>query len=156
MDFVHPAASAGVGHCRPRRRASTRASHNAGDSRIYDDWPVGLSVLIVDDHEDFRRSAGALLELDGFRVIGEAGDASEAFTKARDMRPDVVLLDIQLPDLDGFAVAERIALLEDPPMVILVSSRDGTVYGSRLAASPARGFIAKRHLSGAALASLLA
>jgi len=117
---------------------------------------VGLSVLIVDDHEEFRRSAGTLLELDGFTVIGGACDAAEALANARDMRPDVVLLDIQLPDLDGFAVAERIALLDDPPIVILVSSRDGTVYGSRLAASPARGFIAKRQLSGAALASLLA
>lgn len=123
---------------------------------IREDWQVGLSVLIVDDHEDFRRSAGALLELDGFTVIGEAGDAAEALTKARDMRPDIVLLDIQLPDADGFAVAERIALLDDPPIVILVSSRDVTVYGSKLATSPARGFIAKRHLSGAALAGLLA
>jgi len=117
---------------------------------------VGLTVLIVDDHEEFRRSAAAVLELDGFKVIGEACDGADALVKAWDMRPDIVLLDIQLPDLDGFAVAERIALLEDPPIVILVSSRDGTVYGSRLAASPARGFIAKRHLSGAALASLLA
>ena len=117
---------------------------------------MDLSVLIVDDHEDFRRSAGALLELGGFRVIGEARDAAEALTNAREMRPDIVLLDIQLPDVDGFTIAERIALLDDPPVIILVSSHDGVVYGSRLAASPARGFIAKRHLSGAALASLLA
>jgi len=113
-------------------------------------------VLIVDDHQEFRRSAAALLELGGFKVIGEACDAAEALTNARAMRPDIVLLDIHLPDLDGFTVAERIALFEDPPVVILVSSRDGSVYRSRLAASPARGFIAKRHLSGAALASLLA
>jgi DNA-binding NarL/FixJ family response regulator len=112
--------------------------------------------MIVDDHEEFRRSAGALLALDGFTVIGEARDAAEALAKARDLRPDIVLLDIQLPDLDGFAVAERIALLDDPPIVVLVSSRDVTVYGHKLATSPARGFIAKRLLSGAALAGLLA
>jgi DNA-binding NarL/FixJ family response regulator len=116
---------------------------------------VDISVLIVDDHDEFRRSAGTLLELDGFRVIGEACDAADALTKARDMRPDIVLLDIQLPDLDGFAVAERIALLDDPPIIVLVSSRDATVYGHKLAMSPARGFIAKRHLSGAALVELL-
>jgi DNA-binding NarL/FixJ family response regulator len=117
---------------------------------------VRLSVLIVDDHQEFRRSAAAMLELGGFTVIGEAGDAAEALTNARAMRPDVVLVDVNLPDLDGFAVAERIALLDDPPAVILVSSRDGGVYRSRLATSPARGFIAKQHLSGAALAELLA
>lgn len=139
-----------------RKRVLTRASHNAGDSTIYEDWRVGLSVLIVDDHDEFRRSAGALLELDGFRVVGEARDAAEAFTKARDIRPDIVLLDIQLPDLDGFAVAERIALLDDPPIVILISSRDGPFYRARLATSPARGFIAKRYLSGPAVADVLA
>jgi DNA-binding NarL/FixJ family response regulator len=139
-----------------RTKPAIRASHDAGAITIEEDWEVGLTVLIVDDHEEFRRSAAAVLELDGFKVIGEACDGADALVKAWDMRPDIVLLDIQLPDLDGFAVAERIALLEDPPIVILVSSRDGTVYGSRLAASPARGFIAKRHLSGAALASLLA
>jgi DNA-binding NarL/FixJ family response regulator len=114
------------------------------------------SVLIVDDHEDFRRSAGVLLEAEGFVVVGEAGDAAEAIAKARDVRPDVVLLDVQLPDLDGFAVAERIAAWPSPPVVVLVSSRDAAVYRSRLAATPARGFIAKSELSGAALAKLVA
>ena len=69
---------------------------------------------------------------------------------------DVVLVDIQLPDLDGFAVAEQIAAWPDPPVVVLISSRDAAVYRSRLASTPARGFIAKSQLSGEALANLVA
>jgi DNA-binding NarL/FixJ family response regulator len=114
------------------------------------------SVLIVDDHEDFRRSAWALLEGEGFVVVGEAGDAAEAIAKARDVSPDVVLLDVQLPDQDGFAVAEHIAAWPSPPIVVLVSSRDAAVYRSRLASTPARGFITKSQLSGEGLAKLVA
>jgi DNA-binding NarL/FixJ family response regulator len=114
------------------------------------------SVLIVDDHEDFRRSARAMLQAEGFVVVGEAGDGTEAIAKARDARPDVVLVDIQLPDLNGFVVADHIATWPDPPIVVLISSRDAAVYRSRLANTPARGFIAKSHLSGEALADLVA
>ena len=113
------------------------------------------SVLIVDDHEVFRRSARAMLEAEGFVVAGEAGGGAEAIVKARDVRPDGVLVDIQLPDLDGFAVGERIAAWPDRPVVVLISSRDAAVYRSRLAITPARGFIAKSQLSGEALASLV-
>jgi DNA-binding NarL/FixJ family response regulator len=113
-------------------------------------------VLIVDDHEDFRRSAWALLQAEGFTVIGAARDGAEAIIRARELRPDIVLLDIQLPDLDGFAVAEHIALWPDPPAVVLISSRDAATYRSRLVASPARGFIAKSDLSGEVLAKLVA
>jgi CheY-like chemotaxis protein len=67
------------------------------------------SVLIVDDHKDFRRSARAMLQAEGFVVVGEAGDGTEAIAKARDARPDLVLVDIQLPDLDGFVVADHLA-----------------------------------------------
>jgi DNA-binding NarL/FixJ family response regulator len=117
---------------------------------------VNLSVLIVDDHGDFRRSSRALLEADGFNVIGEAVDGAQAIAKARRLRPDVVLLDVVLPDLDGFAAAEAIAAVDDPPAVVLVSSRDASVYRLRLSATPVRGFLAKSELSGAALARLLA
>ena len=114
------------------------------------------SVLIIDDHEDFRRSARALLQAEGFAVVGEAGGGAEAIAKARAVRPDVVLVDVRLPDLDGFAVAEQIAAWPDPPVVVLLSSRDAAVYRSRLASTPARGFIAKSQLSGEALADLVA
>ena len=69
--------------------------------------------------------------------------------------PNVVVLDIQLPDLDGFEVARRLAQAEDPPVIVLVSSRDSSAYRRRLADSPTRGFIPKSDLSGAAVAALV-
>jgi DNA-binding NarL/FixJ family response regulator len=133
-----------------------RATHRVAAGAVRHHRCMRPSVLIVDDHEDFRRPARALLEAEGFAVVGEAGDGAEALAKARVVRPDVVLVDIQLPDLDGFAVAERIAAWPDPPVIVLISSRDAAVYRSRLASTPARGFIAKRQLSGEALADLVA
>ncbi len=113
------------------------------------------TVLIVDDHGDFRRSARALLEADGFAVVGEARDGVAAIERAAALRPTVVLLDIQLPDLDGLAVAERIAAGPDAPAIVLTSSRDAAAYGPRLDEARARGFIAKSELSGRALAALV-
>ena len=113
------------------------------------------TVLIVDDHAAFRESASALLEAEGFAVVGEAADGDAALSEAERLRPEIVLLDIQLPDLDGFAVAERLADAAEPPRVVLISSRDARSYGPRLEAAPARGFISKRELSGAALAALV-
>jgi DNA-binding NarL/FixJ family response regulator len=116
---------------------------------------VRPTVLIVDDHEAFRVSAGALLEAEGFAVLGEAADGGAAIVECERLRPDVVLLDIQLPDLDGFTVAERLAEAREPPAVVLISSREAEAYGPRLESAPARGFIPKRELSGAALAALI-
>lgn len=116
---------------------------------------VRPTVLIVDDHEGFRASARVLLEAEGFAVVGEAADGGEAVEAVIRLRPAIVLLDIQLPVLDGFAVSERIAAMEDPPAVVLVSSRDPAAYGPRLTQAPARGFIPKGELSGAALAALV-
>ncbi len=113
------------------------------------------TVLIVDDHDGFRESARALLEAEGFAVVGGAADGASALAAVEWLRPDVVLLDIQLPDLDGFAVAERLAAAPDPPRVVLISSRDAAAYGPRLAAAPACGFLAKQELSGASLAVLV-
>lgn len=113
------------------------------------------TVLIVDDHEEFRTSARALLEGEGFVVVGEAEDGAEAMEAVAALGPAIVLLDIQLPGLDGLAVAERIAAGLDPPAVVLTSSRAAAEYGPRLGESPARGFIEKSELSGLALANLL-
>jgi DNA-binding NarL/FixJ family response regulator len=113
------------------------------------------TVLIVDDHEAFRTSARALLEADGFDVIGESEDGDDALDAVASLRPQVVLLDIQLPGLDGFAVAEQLAERIDPPAVVLISSRDATAYGPRLRDTPSRGFIPKSELSGRALAALI-
>jgi DNA-binding NarL/FixJ family response regulator len=114
------------------------------------------TVLIVDDHEDFRRTARTLLESDGFDVVGEAADGESAIAEATRLRPELVLLDIQLPGVDGFEVASRLAEARDPPTVILISSRDASSYRRRLAQSPARAFIPKSDLSGEALAAFLA
>ncbi len=117
---------------------------------------VRPTVLIVDDHEDFRASARALLEGEGFTVVGEAADGTSALEAVAALRPDVVLLDIQLPGIDGLTVAERLASAAGSPAVVLISSRDASAYGARLANSPARGFIAKSALSVDALAALVA
>jgi DNA-binding NarL/FixJ family response regulator len=119
------------------------------------DESVGVRVLIVDDHPPFRELARSLLQRAGFTVIGEAGDGAAALDASRRLRPDVVLLDVQLPDTDGFHVAQTLAALDDPPVVVLTSSRDSTAYRRRLADSTARGFIAKAELTGAALSALI-
>jgi DNA-binding NarL/FixJ family response regulator len=116
---------------------------------------MARTVLIVDDHAPFRAVARALLQLEGFAVVGEAADALSALEAVGRLRPDVVVLDIQLPDLDGFEVARRLAQAGDPPVIVLVSSRDSSAYRRRLADSPARGFIPKGELSGAAVAALV-
>jgi len=116
---------------------------------------VRPTVLIVDDHDGFRESARALLEAEGFAVVGDAADGAAALAAALRLRPDVVLLDVQLPDVDGFTIADRLAAFSEPPRVVLISSRDAAAYGPRLDAAPACGFLTKRELSGASLAALV-
>ena len=112
-------------------------------------------VLVVDDHPSFRRCAGALLRAEGFEVVGEAADGTAALALAAELAPELVLLDVQLPDLDGFEVAARL-LARDPELkVVLVSSRDRSAYGSRIDASGAMGFISKGDFSGLELERLL-
>jgi len=115
---------------------------------------VRPTVLIVDDHAGFRRMARRMLEDGGFQVVAEAVDGAGALAAARQYRPQLVLLDVQLPDIDGFAVAEALALDAFPPFVVLTSSRSSSEYGSRVGRSPARGFVPKADLSGSALAEL--
>ena len=113
------------------------------------------TVLIVDDHAGFRAQARRLLDAAGFEVVGEAENGVTAVESARRLQPRIVLLDVQLPDFDGFEVARRLAEAGLEAATVLVSTRDGSAYRRRLAASPALGFIPKSELSGAALAELV-
>ena len=126
-------------------------------------WPVAPAyhdrvndtVLIVDDHPTFRSFARALLEEEGFEVVGESEDGASAIAAALALRPDVVLLDVQLPDLNGFEVAGRLRAAGVPSSIVLVSSRDASDYGEDIASSGAAGFVAKGELSGSAVRALL-
>jgi DNA-binding NarL/FixJ family response regulator len=113
------------------------------------------TVLIVDDHADFRASARALLELQGFEIVGDVEDGEAALEAVERLRPDVVLLDVQLPGMDGFGVADELAAMEPAPRVVLISSRRRSAYEVRLPGAPVAGFLGKHELSGAALAALL-
>ncbi len=115
------------------------------------------TVLIVDDHSGFRSLALELLQAGGFEVVGAVGDGAAALAAIRALRPEVVLLDIRLPDpdMDGFAVTRRLLADGAAASVVLTSSRDAADYGGRIAASGALGFIAKAELSAARLQALL-
>jgi DNA-binding NarL/FixJ family response regulator len=113
------------------------------------------TVVIVDDHASFRQAAVELLESEGFAVVGTACDGIAGLEAVETLRPQVVVLDIHLPDLDGFDVADRLARRATPPAVVLISSRDRSSFGERLVAASARGFIEKRELSGARLRAIL-
>ena len=112
------------------------------------------SVLIVDDHARFRRSARRLLELEGYEVVGEASDGASAVQACAELRPDAVLLDVNLPDATGFDVAER--LRPFGARVILTSAREPSQLVPLARGAGACGFVPKGELTGAALARLLA
>jgi DNA-binding NarL/FixJ family response regulator len=115
---------------------------------------MGASVLIVDDHAGFRAQARRLLESEGYRVVGEAGDCASAFQAARELEPELALVDVYLPDGDGFELASRLAVLTDPPTVILISSREGAGLESCVSESGASGFVPKSELSRDAIEEL--
>ena len=115
-------------------------------------------VLVVDDHAGFRACASELLQAEGFDVVGEAGDGQtgiELASRAAELRPELVLLDIQLPDMDGFEVSERLLAVNPDLAIVLVSSRDRSSYGPLVEQSGARGFLTKSDLSGESIEGLL-
>ena len=116
---------------------------------------VGHRVLIVDDHPSFRATARVLLEAEGFDVVGEAADGASALTEAGRLQPEVVLLDVQLPDIDGFEVAARLTENGSSPAIVLTSSRDVDDLGFLAGRDGVRGFIPKSELSGSAIEALL-
>jgi two-component system nitrate/nitrite response regulator NarL/two-component system nitrate/nitrite response regulator NarP len=114
---------------------------------------MAATAVIVDDHAAFRASARRLLEVSGFEVVGEAADGETGLALARDLEPELVLLDIALPELSGFDVAERLA--GTPSKVVLISSRQQGDFGRRVQRSGAVGFVSKDELSGETLLALL-
>jgi DNA-binding NarL/FixJ family response regulator len=117
---------------------------------------VPLSVLVVDDHVAFRAAARTILETHGFTVVAEAGDLAGAVRAARSTHPEVALVDIGLPDADGFAVTAELMRIDAALQVVLVSSRDRLEVASRVRDSQARGFLPKEELTPAALSMILA
>jgi DNA-binding NarL/FixJ family response regulator len=113
------------------------------------------TVLIVDDHASFRAAARMLLELEGYEVVGEAVDGEDGVRKARELQPDFVLLDVQMPGMNGFEVAARLTAGAGAPSVVLTSSHDSEDFGRMIGSSGARGFIPKAELSGDRIAALL-
>jgi DNA-binding NarL/FixJ family response regulator len=116
---------------------------------------VGATVLVVDDHPSFRSFARRLLQAAGFSVVDEAEDGASALAAVRRLRPDVVLLDVLLPDTTGFEVAEELSADPHGPVVVLTSSRNAADFGGSVARSSARGFIAKQDLTASALTALV-
>jgi DNA-binding NarL/FixJ family response regulator len=133
------------------------ASHTPPGRAFCHDLSVTRTVLIVDDHPSFRASARAMLEAEGFEVVGELENGSSVVDTVNELRPDVVLLDIQLPDMSGFDVCSLLESFDDENVkIILVSSRDLSDYGELVETSCACGFVAKGELSGDTIAALLA
>jgi DNA-binding NarL/FixJ family response regulator len=116
---------------------------------------VSVRVLIVDDHAGFRATARRLLEGEGYEVVGDSEDAATALAVAKETRPELVLLDVQLPDLDGFELTEQLIAIDPEIKVVLISSRDVEDFGQYVETSSARGFVPKAELSGSTLAALL-
>ena len=114
------------------------------------------TVLIVDDHPSFRALVRELLQADGYEVVGEAIDGRAGLDAVVALQPDIVLLDVRLPDMDGFALADRLAARGCTAAVVVTSSSDDPLYPERATSSGARGFIAKHDVCGPALDRLLA
>jgi DNA-binding NarL/FixJ family response regulator len=125
-------------------------------ARMDDNPGMKTTVLIVDDHAGFRATARRVLEAGGYSVVAEAADGSSGVSAAVESRPDVALVDVQLPDFDGFEVTRRLREFGEAPQIVLISSRDLADFGSLVETSGARGFVSKGDLSPAALEALLA
>jgi DNA-binding NarL/FixJ family response regulator len=132
-----------------------RVNPHVGPDLLCDDERVARTVVVVDDHADFRAHAVELLEAAGYQVVGSCPDGQSAVRAITELRPDVVLLDVQLPDIDGFGVIEQARIRAGGPTVVLTSTRDAADYGGRIARSGAVGFLSKTELSAQSLDQLV-
>ena len=113
------------------------------------------TCLVVDDHPSFRKTARVVMRCAGFQVVGEAADGASAIESVKTLRPDLVLLDVMLPDIDGFEVAATLGSEVDPPEIVLISSHDPRDFGTLIEESGVLGFISKAELSPTTLRRLL-
>lgn len=135
--------------------AKFREIQDVHAAALWDDDAMQTTALIVDDHPSFRRFARRLLESAGYVVVGDAKDGASALEAVGTLHPDVVLLDVLLPDMTGFDVARELGRRPERPLVVLTSSRSASDLGQLLHSADAAGFIAKRDLTVAALAALV-
>ena len=112
-------------------------------------------IVIVDDDPSFLAGARVLLETEGFEVVGEALNGVDGVDAATRLHPDIVLVDVNLPDIDGFEVVERLATGAGAPPVVLTSIRSAGDFGTLVEKSRARAFVTKADLTGPALARFL-
>ncbi|HEY0633641.1 MAG TPA: response regulator transcription factor [Thermoleophilaceae bacterium] len=117
---------------------------------------MAMTLMIVDDHRAFRDAARRVLDRAGFEIVGEAADGESALEAVPSLHPDVLLLDVQLPGIDGFEVSRRLIERGDAPLIVITSSREGAHYGPLVEQSGARGFVHKADLSGPAICAALA
>ena len=156
---LHPGSSEVDLHVITLAAAGTkksRASYTTHRSPGWHDQPMARRVLIIDDNSAFRTAARGLLERAGFVVVAEAGTSASGIREAKTHSPDLAIVDVQLPDFDGFEAAERLSELDVPPRVILTSSLDSADFGALVAGSSALGFIPKAELSASLITALLA
>ena len=123
---------------------------------VCDDRLMKGTVLIVDDHEGFRLSVRRMLEREGYVVVGEAIDGRSGVAAAERLRPDLALIDVRLPDIDGFEVALQVRAAGSASSILLISTRQRADHGDRVIKSGANGFIEKSELSGQSIAAVLA
>lgn len=112
-------------------------------------------MLLVDDHAEFRISVSAWLAQEGFDVVGTAPTGRQGALLTAELEPDLVLLDLHLPDRSGVEVAGDLAALDPRPAVILISSDIAAAEDPLVRAAPVLGFLAKRDLACAAINDLL-
>jgi len=140
---------------RPVAETRWRPGQSCEDDGVQAGSSGGWTILIVDDHPSFRAAARFLLETEGFRVVGVAADGESAVREALTASPEIVLLDVSLPDMDGFEVAARLRAAGATSTIVFTSSRDESDFGSLIVESGGSGFIAKAELSGHALQALV-